>query len=70
MLWCLLLLYCNQVYATCFDLYLGHHQANSIKHKLSYLNLVALIWIHIMQLFVVAIISEYILKNVNNIQAS
>jgi hypothetical protein len=23
-------------YAICFDLYLGHHQANSIKHKLSY----------------------------------
>jgi hypothetical protein len=49
MLWCLLLVYCKQVYATCFDIYLGHHWANSIKHKQSYLNLVALIWIHIMQ---------------------
>jgi hypothetical protein len=44
-----LLVYCKQVYATCFDLYLGHHQANSIKHKLIYLNLVTLLWIHIMQ---------------------
>jgi hypothetical protein len=62
-----MLVYCKQVYATCFDLYLGHHQANSIKHLLSYLNLVALIRNHIMQFFVVVIISEYILKNVNNI---
>jgi hypothetical protein len=69
MLWCLLLVYYKQVYATCFDLYLGHHQANSIKHKLSYLNLVALRLIHarIMQLSLVLIISEYTLKNVNNI---
>jgi hypothetical protein len=37
-LWCLLFVYCKQVYATCFDFYLSHHQANSIKHKLSYLN--------------------------------
>jgi hypothetical protein len=40
MLWCLLLAYCKQVYATYFDLYLGHHQANCMKHKLSYMNLV------------------------------
>jgi hypothetical protein len=43
MLWCLLLVYCKQVYATCFDLYLGHHQANSINHELSCFKLVALI---------------------------
>jgi hypothetical protein len=69
MLRCLITVYCKQVYATCFELYLDHHQANSIKHKLSYLNLVALIWIHtrIMKLFVVVIITEYDLKNVNNI---
>jgi hypothetical protein len=66
-MWCLLLVYCEQVYATYFDLYLGHHQANSIKHNRSYLNLVALIWIHIMQFFVIVIISEYIVKNINNI---
>jgi hypothetical protein len=57
------LIYCKQVYATCFDLYLGHHLVNSIKHKLSFLNLVALIWIHIMQFFVVVIITEQTLKN-------
>jgi hypothetical protein len=39
MLWCLLLVYCKQVYATCFDIYLGHQQTNSTKHKLSYLNI-------------------------------
>jgi hypothetical protein len=55
MLWCLLVFYCKQVYATCFDLYLGHHQANSMKHKLSYLNLVALIRIHIMQFIFVVV---------------
>jgi hypothetical protein len=33
--------------ATCFVLFIGHHQACSIKHKLSFLNLDALIWIHI-----------------------
>jgi hypothetical protein len=49
MLWCLLLIYCKQMYATYFDLYLSHHQVNPTKRKLSYLNLVALIWIHIMQ---------------------
>jgi hypothetical protein len=54
--------YFKQVYATCFDLYLGHHQANSIKHKLSYLNLVATL-----SKFLVVIIAEYTLKNVNNI---
>jgi hypothetical protein len=47
--------------------YLGHHQVNSIKQKPSYLNLLALIWAHIVQPLVVAIISEYILTNVNNI---
>jgi hypothetical protein len=69
MLWCVLPVYCKQAYATCFDLYLGHHQAHSIKHKLSYLNLVALIWIHtrIMQLFVVVVIRACTLKNVNEI---
>jgi hypothetical protein len=36
----------EQVYAKYFELYLVHHQANSIKHKLSYMNLVALIWTH------------------------
>lgn len=41
--------YYKHVYATCFGLYLGHRQANSIKHKLSYFNLVALIWIHFMR---------------------
>lgn len=45
--------YCKQTYATCFDLYLGHHQANNMKYKLSYLNLVAPIWIHIIQFIVV-----------------
>jgi hypothetical protein len=55
-LWCLLLVYCKQVYATYLDLYLGHHQANYIKHKLSYLNLVALIWVHIKQYIVVYVI--------------
>jgi hypothetical protein len=54
--------YCKQAYATCFHLYLGHHQANSI-----YFNLLALIWIHIMHFIAVLIISEYTLKNVNNI---
>jgi hypothetical protein len=39
MLWCLLIVYCKRVYATCFDLYLGHHQANTIKQtKLSEFN--------------------------------
>jgi hypothetical protein len=51
MLWCLLLVYCKQVYVICFDFYLGHQQENSLKHKLRYLNLVALIWIHSMQFF-------------------
>jgi hypothetical protein len=60
---CLLLVYCEQVYATCFDSYLGHHQAIFIEHKLSYLNLISLIWIHITQFFVAAIICEYMLKN-------
>jgi hypothetical protein len=67
MLWYLLLVYCKQVYATCFDLYLGHHQANSIKHIQSYLNLVALMSINITQLFAALIIIEYILKNIHNI---
>jgi hypothetical protein len=47
-LWCLLLVYCKQVYATCFDIYFGH-QANSIKYKLRCSNLDAITWIHIMQ---------------------
>jgi hypothetical protein len=46
---CLLALYCEWLYASCFDPYLEHHQANSIKYKRSYLSLVALIWIHIME---------------------
>jgi hypothetical protein len=49
MLWCLLLVYRKQVYATCFEFYLGHLQANFIKHELSLLHLVALMWIRIMQ---------------------
>jgi hypothetical protein len=61
---CLLLVYFKQVYSVCFDLYLYHHQANSIKHELSFLNLVTLI----MQIFlIVVIISECTLKNVHNI---
>jgi hypothetical protein len=67
MLWCLLLVYWKQVYATCFDLYLGHHHANSIKHKPSYLNLVALTRIHTVQPLAVAIISECTLTEVNSI---
>jgi hypothetical protein len=47
MLWSLLHVYCKQVYATCFDLYLGHDRANSTKQ--SYLNLIDLIWIHVIQ---------------------
>jgi hypothetical protein len=48
---CFLLVYRKQVYATCFEIYLGRYQANSMENKLSYLNLVAQIWIHIMQFF-------------------
>jgi hypothetical protein len=32
--WCLLLFYCKKVHAACFDFYLGHHQADYIKHEL------------------------------------
>jgi hypothetical protein len=46
---------------------LGHHQEKSIKHKLSYLNLVDLLWIHIIQFFVFVILSEYTLRNLKNI---
>jgi hypothetical protein len=47
MLWCLLLVYCKQVYAAFFDFYLGYHQANSMKQT-KLLELIALKWIHIM----------------------
>jgi hypothetical protein len=56
------LVYCKQVYATCSDPYLGYHQVSPIKHKLSYFNLVALIWIYIVQFFVALIISKCALK--------
>jgi hypothetical protein len=67
MLWWLLHVYRKQTYATCFDLYLGHHQTNFVKHKLSYLNLAVLIWIHVMQFLVVVLVGEYTLKNANGI---
>jgi hypothetical protein len=64
MLWCLLLVYSKQVYATCFDLYLRHHQANSIKQTM----LLAFSCSNMhpyYAIFVAVIISEYILINVN-----
>jgi hypothetical protein len=54
------------MYATGFDLYLGHHQANSIKQtkllEFSCPNVEPYYAIF----FVVVIIGEYTLKNVNN----
>jgi hypothetical protein len=54
--------YCKQVYATHSDLYLDHHQVNSIKHKLNYLNIVFPNMDPYYENFVVVIISEYALK--------
>lgn len=68
MLWCLLLIYCKQGYAACFDFYLGRHQASSMKYELSYMNLFAIIWIHIMQILWLWLLANMSKKNINKIK--
>jgi hypothetical protein len=58
-----------QVYAICFDLYLGNHQANSVK-RTKLLEFSCPNMDPYYEIFVVVIISEYILTNVSNIEAS